>query len=47
VDSEGKTVPLGTEGEMCARGYMIMPGYWDEPKKTAEAVNSAKWFYTG
>ena len=36
VDAEGRIVPVGKEGEVCARGHLIMVGYWNEAKKTAE-----------
>ncbi len=32
----------------CARaGYSVMLGYWDEPEKTAEAIDAAGWMHTG
>ncbi|WP_026422955.1 AMP-binding protein [Actinokineospora inagensis] len=43
----GLTVPRGTPGEFCTRGYSVMLGYWDEPDKTAEAIDSARWMHTG
>lgn len=43
----GRTVPSGTPGELCTRGYSVMLGYWDEPDKTAEAVDAARWMHTG
>ena len=43
----GATVPRGTEGELCTRGYSVMLGYWREPDKTAEAVDDARWMHTG
>ena len=36
----GEQVPLGTIGELCTRGYSVMSGYWNEPEKTAEAVDA-------
>ena len=36
VNREGRTVPLGEEGEVCLRGFNVMKCYWNEPKKTAE-----------
>ena len=33
----GRTVPRGTPGELCTRGYSVMLGYWEQPDKTAEA----------
>ncbi|HWL96761.1 MAG TPA: AMP-binding protein [Nocardioidaceae bacterium] len=43
----GETVPRGEPGELCTRGYSVMLGYWDEPEKTAEAVDSEGWMHTG
>ena len=43
----GATVPRGTEGELCTRGYSVMLGDWREPDKTAEAVDDARWMHTG
>jgi fatty-acyl-CoA synthase len=43
----GVTVPRGTPGELCTRGYSVMLGYWDEPDRTAEAVDTARWMHTG
>src|SRR4029077_328750 len=36
---DGSTVPAGEQGEVCARGYMVMKGYDDEPEATARAVD--------
>jgi fatty-acyl-CoA synthase len=43
----GLTVPRGEPGELCTRGYSVMLGYWDEPEKTAEVVDAARWMHTG
>jgi fatty-acyl-CoA synthase len=43
----GRTVPRGEPGELCTRGYSVMLGYWDEPEKTAEAIDAARWMHTG
>ena len=43
----GRTVPRGTPGELCTRGYSVMLGYWEQPDKTAEAVDTAHWMHTG
>jgi fatty-acyl-CoA synthase len=48
VDPEtGLTVPRGTPGELCTRGYSVMLGYWDQPEKTAEVIDRARWMHTG
>ncbi|GAB2919228.1 AMP-binding protein [Streptomyces heilongjiangensis] len=43
----GVTLPRGTSGELCTRGYSVMLGYWEEPEKTAEAVDAGRWMHTG
>jgi len=43
----GLVLPRGEPGEMCTRGYSVMLGYWDEPDKTAEAIDAARWMHTG
>jgi fatty-acyl-CoA synthase len=48
IDPEtGLTVPRGTPGELCTRGYSVMLGYWDQPEKTAEVIDRARWMHTG
>jgi fatty-acyl-CoA synthase len=43
----GLTVPRGEPGELCTRGYSVMLGYWNDPDKTAEAIDAARWMHTG
>jgi fatty-acyl-CoA synthase len=43
----GLTVPRGETGEFCTRGYSVMLGYWEEPEKTAEVLDRARWMHTG
>jgi fatty-acyl-CoA synthase len=43
----GVTRPRGEAGELCTRGYSVMLGYWNEPEKTAEAVDAGRWMHTG
>jgi fatty-acyl-CoA synthase len=48
VDPEsGLVVPRGEHGELCTRGYSVMLGYWQDPERTAEAVDRAGWMHTG
>jgi fatty-acyl-CoA synthase len=48
IDPEtGRTLSRGTPGELCTRGYSVMIGYWNQPDKTAEAVDAAHWMHTG
>ncbi|HEY3688310.1 MAG TPA: AMP-binding protein [Streptosporangiaceae bacterium] len=43
----GRTLPLDEPGELCTRGYSVMLGYWNEPERTAEAIDAARWMHTG
>jgi fatty-acyl-CoA synthase len=43
----GLTVPRGASGELCTRGYSVMLGYWQQPDKTAEVIDAARWMHTG
>lgn len=43
----GDTVPLGTVGEICARGCGVMAGYFDNPGATAIALDAQGWLHTG
>ena len=43
----GETLPRGEAGELCTRGYSVMIGYWEQPDKTAEAIDSDGWMHTG
>ena len=31
----------------CTRGYSVMLGYWEDPERTAEAIDAARWMHTG
>ncbi len=43
----GETVRRGESGELCTRGYSVMLGYWNDPERTREAVDSDGWMHTG
>lgn len=43
----GATVPRGDVGELCTRGYSVMTGYWNDPDKTAAAIDAEGWMHTG
>jgi fatty-acyl-CoA synthase len=48
VDPATRTaLPVGEQGELCARGYLVMKGYDDEPEASARAVDPDGWLYTG
>jgi fatty-acyl-CoA synthase len=42
-----RIVGRGETGELCTRGYSVMLGYWEEPEKTAEAIDRGRWMHTG
>lgn len=42
-----KLVPLGETGEIHVRGHNQMLGYWNDPERTREAVDSSGWYNTG
>jgi fatty-acyl-CoA synthase len=43
----GQTVAPGLSGELCTRGYSVMHGYWEDPSRTAEAIDAEGWMHTG
>ena len=43
----GDLLPRREAGELCTRGYSVMLGYWEEPDKTAEAIDAEGWMHTG
>ncbi len=45
--ASGETVEIGITGELCARGYLVMKGYDDDPEATARAVDADAWLHTG
>ena len=47
IDEAGETVPAGTSGELCTRGYSAMIGYWGESELTAETKTADGWIHTG
>ena len=46
VDDNNRIVPVGSQGELCTRGYSVMKGYWDDEEKTKESIRDG-WMHTG
>ena len=47
IDEEGRTQPIGQQGELCTRGYSVMQGYWGDKEKTDGAIDDNSWMHTG
>lgn len=51
VDRDGRTVPVGTRGELCIAGYQLQAGYWNNSEKTNEVMvrdgAGVLWLHTG
>jgi fatty-acyl-CoA synthase len=48
VDAEtGRLLQRGERGELCARGYCVMRGYWNDPASTAAVIDADGWVHTG
>jgi fatty-acyl-CoA synthase len=47
IGEDGKTVPVGVQGELLTRGYSVMREYWDDKEKTAESIDGEGWMHTG
>ncbi len=48
VDSTtGQSLPDSVSGELCTRGHHVMLGYYNEPDKTAAAIDAEGWLHTG
>ena len=40
-------MPVGAQGELSVRGPNVMPGYWNMPAETAQALTPDGWLRTG
>jgi fatty-acyl-CoA synthase len=43
----GRTLADREQGELCARGHLVMLGYYKNPEATASAIDSEGWLHTG
>jgi fatty-acyl-CoA synthase len=43
----GHVVPVGEQGELCARGPLVMVGYDGDPEATKKAISPDGWLYSG
>ncbi len=43
----GRIVPLGEKGEICARGYMKMKCYYNNPNATKQVIDKDGWLHSG
>ncbi|MGH8064952.1 MAG: AMP-binding protein [Candidatus Entotheonellia bacterium] len=43
----GQSLPPGTMGELCTRGYGVMQGYYKKPEETTKAIDADGWLHTG
>ena len=47
IDEHGNITPIGVEGEICTRGYIVMKGYWNDEEKSAQCIDQDGWMHTG
>lgn len=43
----GAELPTGEQGEVQMRGYNMLDGYYNDPEKTAEAIDADGWYHSG
>ena len=47
IDEQGRIVPVGKQGELCTRGYLVMQGYWEDEERSNESIDKAGWMHSG
>jgi fatty-acyl-CoA synthase len=43
----GETLGIGERGELCSKGYIVMPGYWEDEVATKSSIDDEGWMHTG
>ena len=44
---DGSLANIGETGEVCARGYGVMLGYWEDPERTEQTIDPEGWLHSG
>jgi fatty-acyl-CoA synthase len=47
IDEQNRVLPVGEQGEICARGVYVMTGYWNDDEKSAETIDANGWLHSG
>ncbi|TLX51647.1 AMP-binding protein [Pseudoalteromonas ruthenica] len=47
IDERGQIAAIGSPGEICARGYCVMQGYWGDEAKTNATIDAEGWLHSG
>jgi len=47
IDENGIVAGIDEKGEICARGYSVMRGYWNDEERTRETIDDDGWLHSG
>ena len=47
ITEKGELAPIGTDGEICCRGYNTMLGSYNMPEHTAKCIDKNGWLHSG